>query len=398
MLFADIASAKDVMSSVVSPLVLTLSAIAGLVFILILIYSGFQYITSSGNPEKLQASKKIMKDCLIGIVLIIGAATITAILNHAYGSQPTGTASNLPNLAAIKPQSTSPGLVGVLIDAITGMLQDLIQSIARPIISALDYFTSGTPLVADNPSVFSLWLITAAVADSLFVLIVGLLGFHVMSASTLGLDELDIKHIFPQILVTFLCLNSSIFLIDIIITLSNGMINAVKAGFDYSNVWTVLEKVTDSSGSTGLAGLLIMIIFLVLAFILLVYYVGRLVTLYLGAVLAPILILLWLLPSFKDFASNAAKTYLSTVFVLFIHVIILLLASSIFAGLVSGSASTPDTIMSLIVGMSTLLALIKTQGVLAQLNYASIGPKAIRRLSSQFVRGLSGTSYSYSES
>jgi len=355
-------------------------------------------MTSSGDPEKLANSKKLIKDCLIGVVLIIAAASITAILKHAYGSQPNISTQQLPNLASVKPDSTSLGLVGLLIDAITGVLKDVIQSIGKPIIGALNYFTSGTPLLANNSSVFSLWLIAVAIADVLFVLIVSLLGFHVMSASTLGIDELDIKQLLPQIILTFLVLNSSIFIIDTIITLSNGMIDAIKAGFDYSNVWTILGKLTDQSGSLGLASLLVMIIFLVLTFILLVYYVGRLVTLYLGAVLAPILVLLWLLPSFKDFASNAAKTYLSTIFVLFIHVIILLLASSIFAGLVSqSSANSSNTIMTLVVGMSTLIALIKTQGVLAQLNYASIGPKSIRKLSSQFVRGLSSSSLSYSE-
>ena len=74
-----------------------------------------------------------------------------------------------------------------------------------------------------------------------------------------------------------------------------------------------------------------------------------------------------------------------------------MLASSIFAGLSASTNSSPDTIMSLVVGMSTLIALIKTQGVLTQLNYASIGPKSIRKLSSQFVRGLSGATISYNE-
>jgi type IV secretory pathway TrbL component len=135
------------------------------------------------------------------------------------------------------------------------------------------------------------------------------------------------------------------------------------------------------------------------AFILLVYYVGRIVTLYLGAVLAPIVLLLWLLPSFKDFASSAIRTYLSTVFVLFVHVVILLLAGSILSTLVAnGSNGSPDPIMSLVVGMSTLIALIKTQGVLAELNYASVGPKSISKLSSQFMNGFGQSSIGYRSS
>jgi hypothetical protein len=138
-----------------------------------------------------------------------------------------------------------------------------------------------------------------------------------------------------------------------------------------------------------------MLIFLILTFILLVYYVGRIVTLYLGAVLAPIVLLLWLLPSFRDFASNTIKTYISTIFVLFVHVIILLLAGSILSSLVVSGSNQPDQIMSLVVGMSTLVALIKTQGVMAQLNYASIGPRSLRRLSGQFANSLNHSGLGY---
>jgi hypothetical protein len=48
-----------------------------------------------------------------------------------------------------------------------------------------------------------------------------------------------------------------------------------------------------------------------------------------------------------------------------------------------------DPIMATVVGLATLLALLKTQGVLNQLAYVSIGPKAIRKLGGQFVNSVS---------
>lgn len=393
---ADALSASNAMKSVVSPLVNTLCLIAGLVCAGFIVNSGIHYITSSGHPEKLERAKKIMRDAIIGLVLVLSAATITALLSHTYGNVNPNINEHLPNLAAIKPDTTSFGLVDVLIKAITGVLQNVVQSIGKPFIDALSYFTSSTPLMAENGSVFSLWLIVTGMADSLFVLVVCLLGFQVMSASTFGLEEIDFKHLIPQLGLVFMLINSSIFLIDAIISLSNGMIDALHAGFGNTNVWGVLTKITDQSGVFGLATLLIMIVFLVLAFILLVYYVGRLVVLYLGAALSPIVLLLWLLPGFKDFAASAAKTYISTIFVLFVHVVILIIAASIFDGLLTTSPDqTPDPIMSLVVGMSTLIALIKTQGVLAQLNYVSIGPKSLRKLGSQFVNGINSRAIEY---
>jgi len=132
-----------------------------------------------------------------------------------------------------------------------------------------------------------------------------------------------------------------------------------------------------------------MIVFLILAVILLVYYVGRLVTLYIGAVLSPLVFMMLLIPGFKDFAVNAIKTYISTIFVLFVHVVILILAASIFAGLISSDTHSADPIMALIVGLATIIALLKTQGLMMQFSYASIGPKTARKLGSQFVNSVS---------
>jgi hypothetical protein len=384
--FSDTAS--SVMSAYVGPVVEGLCILAGLVCVSLLINAGIQYMTSSGNPEKLVHAKKIIKDALIGLVIVFGAVAITAILSHAYGNSSQNVTQHLPNFGSVKPASASFSLVDVIVKAITGLLDYLIQSIGKPIIKALSYFTSGTPLMADNSGVFKLWLGTLGMSDALFVLVVCLLGFHIMSASSVGLDELSVRHLIPRLSLAFLLINSSIFVIDAVIELSNVMISALYAGFGELNVWSVLSAIADQSGALGLAALIVMTVFLVMAFILLVYYVGRLVTLYLGAVLAPLVILLWLLPSFTDFATSAIKTYISTIFVLFIHVVILLLAGSLLSSLVAGS-NDPDPVMSLVIGISTLVALLKTQGVMTQLNYASVGPKSLKRLSSQLINGIS---------
>jgi hypothetical protein len=129
-----------------------------------------------------------------------------------------------------------------------------------------------------------------------------------------------------------------------------------------------------------------MLLFLIFTVILLVFYVGRLVTLFVGAVLAPVILLLWLIPAFRDFVETAIKVYLMAIFVLFVHVVILLLASSLFVGM-SGDAN--NVIMAMIAGLATVLALLKTQGVMTQLSFASLGPRTARQLGGQFVNAVS---------
>jgi hypothetical protein len=392
-ILADASSVANAMQSVVMPLMTTLSVIAGLICVLFLIIGGINYITSSGEPNRLTHAKKVLRNSLIGLAMVLAAATLTAILTHAYSGSSNSVTPAVPSLNAIQPAHTSLSLVDVIIKAIVGVLQNIIESVAAPFINALQYFTTTTPLMAANPSVFNLWLAVLAIADSLFVLVVAALGFNLMSASSLGLNEIDFKLILPQLGLAFLLMNSSIFAIDTVISLSNGMINAIHVGFGDVSVWQTLVSVTQQANELDFAALLIMIVFVIMSVILLIYYVGRLITLYLGAILAPLVLLLWLLPSFKDFATNAAKTYLTTIFVLFVHVIILELAASIFATLIdSGPNKTPDPIMSLVVGLSTLVALLKTQGVMTQLTYASIGPKAVRQLGIRFINGVSHVS------
>jgi hypothetical protein len=386
---ADASTAAGIMRSYVAPVIQTLAVIASLVCVFFLVTGGYHYMTSSGKPEKLEEAKQTLKNALLGLVIVLAAGVLTAILTHAYAGSSAALSQKLPDLTVVKPTPVSNGLVGILIKAIVGLLNNIIQSIASPFLKALSFFTSQTPLMAANSSVFNLWLAIVGMCDVLFVLVIALLGFHVMSAGTFGFEEVEVKHLLPRLALIFLLVNTSIFAIDGIIELSNVMIRAVN-DTGAASVWDTLTNVVKQSGSLGVGSLLIMIAFLIFSVILLIYYVGRIVTLYLGAVLSPIVLLLWLIPGFRDFAETAFKTYLVTIFVLFVNVVILELAASLFAGIHSGGAIIPNAndLMSLIVGLATVIALLKTQGVMMQLSYASIGPRSARKLGGEFMNGI----------
>lgn len=387
-IFADASAASNAMRSYVMPVVATLSALASLACVFFLINGGIQYMTSTGKPENLEHAKKVIKNALIGLVLVIAAVTLTAILSNAYGSAGGAMAEKLPTLTPIK--SESSGLTDVLLNAIVGLFRNIIESAGEPFINALGYFTNATPLMGDNSTVFNMWLAIVGIADVVFIVVVVLLGFHVMSFASFGFDEIELKHLLPQMALIFLLINISIFMIDGIISFSNGMIRALQSGFQSISIWDTLSEITKKSSDLGLAGLLVMVAFLVLTVMLLVYYVGRLITLYIGAILSPLVLLLWLLPAFKDFAITALKTYLTTIFVLFVHVVIILLTASIFNGMLSGNNSEqPNTLMALLVGMAALLALLKTQGFMQELSYAASTPRAAREVASSFMRGVS---------
>ena len=374
------------MHGFINPVLIGMGAIASLICTLLLVFGGISYLTSAGDPAKLERAKRQIVRALIGLCVVLGAAALSSILIHSYGPPAAGIQKQLPVLNSIHPAKASGGLVDVLIKAISGVLTVIIKTAAQPFISALNYFTTSTPLLTHNSSVVHLWLISVGIADSLLALAIALIGFHIMGAEQLGLKDVSLKSLLPQIILVFVILNSSIYLLDGAIELSNAMIAAIRAGIGNATPWNSLLSIISGLSGYSLAALVIFVILIVFSVILLIYYIGRLVTIYLGAVLAPIVILLWLIPGFRDFAENALKAYLATVYVLFVHVIILGLAGSLFAQV---TTSGGDPLMALLLGLATLIALIKTQGVLMQLNYASLGPKTARRIGGSFINGIS---------
>lgn len=390
-LLADTSGAISVMRDYIRPTIQMLAGLASIACTLFLVHGGYLYMTSRGNPESLETAKRVVRNALIGLVIVLGAMTLTTILSGAYGNPSNVGGANLPNLQAIQPQDAGSGLVEVLIKAVTGFLNNIIQTIGAPFLSALDFFTKGTPLMAQNPGVFNLWLAVVGITDVLFILIVALLGFHVMSAASLGLDEIEFKHLLPRIGLAFLLVNTSIFVIDFVIELSNVLINAITKVTGATSVWVTLTAVVKESGGQSAAALLVMIAFLIFSVILLIYYVSRLVVLFLGAVLSPLVIGLSLLPSFRDFSVTAARTYVTTIFVLFVHVVTLELAATLFVGLsaTDGNNGLPNVLMSMVIGLATVLTLLKTQGVMMQFGYVSLGARNARKLGSQFMNGVS---------
>lgn len=379
-ILADATMASNAMRAFLAPVMTTLIALASVAVVIFLVHGGIQYMTSSGNPEKLDHAKLIIKNALIGLLLIIVAATLTAILAHAYSSSGPPTTSQIPQLVTIEPNNPGGGVVQAIIDALIGVSRNIIATIGIPFLAALEYFTKSTPLMADNAGVANLWLGMVGICDALFVLVVVLIGFHVMSMTSFGFDEIEFKHLLPRLVAVFLLMNTSIFAIDGIISLSNGMIHAINVGFPTLSVWGTLKEIVDKNSIGSLAGLLLMLAFMILTVILLVYYVLRLVVLYIGAVLSPAVVLVWLVPGYRDFAESAVKSYIGVIFVLFIHTIILQLSASIFTGMAASDASNMlNPFMSVIVGIATILALLKTQQVLLQLSMMSSGARTAKK-------------------
>lgn len=80
---ADVTKVESFLKSVIQILV----TIAGLVSAGFFVWGGVGYITSSGNPESLDRSKKTILYSAIGLVIVLGAYVLTNIVSDvATGS------------------------------------------------------------------------------------------------------------------------------------------------------------------------------------------------------------------------------------------------------------------------------------------------------------------------
>lgn len=374
------------LTSTILPIANMLLGVAAAASVLFIAIGGYQIMTSSGNPLKLDKGKSTLKHALMGLVIVLTAAFLSHFLVHLYGPvQGHNVQAVVPGLKAIKAGSPGGGLISVILKTISAVLANIVGTIGKPFVSALSYFTKSTPIPSANPDVVKLWVVCAGLSDGLLVLVIMLIGLRVMSAGGLGFSEISLTKILTQIGLSFLGINASLLITDTLIRLSNGMVGVINKTGSAAGVWQSLINVVGSAGKFSLAGLIMMVVFCIFSVILIIYYIGRIVGVYLGAVLAPLIMLMLVLPGFRDFALLAIKKYINLVFVLFVQVIILDLAGGLFFAVSKSNAP----LINMLVGIASLVALIKTQGVMGQLSYASVGPRNLRRVSDRVVGGIS---------
>lgn len=363
--------------------------IASIACTFFLIRGGYAYITSTGKPESLEHAKNTIRNALVGFVLVIAAGVISSLLNNAFITPINSTSSGSLSLTPIVPATTSNGLTQILLDAISGFFSSIVQSATKPLTDGILSFLTTTPSLVSNSVIFNFWLVIVGIVDSLFALVVALLGFQLMSASTFGFEEIEFKNLLPKLGLAFLLANTSIFLADWVVQMCNVLVSAVlhsTGGINGAFITNSFDPGALTNGTTPLIMLIFMILFVIVAVVLLLFYVSRLIIIALGAVLAPLIFLLWAVPKFNDFAEIAIKTYIITVFTVFVHVVIIQLASAFLT--VPGQVGT-NSLISILIGIGLLFTLLRTPSVMMQLAFYTAGNSMVKKVGSQIMNVMS---------
>ena len=369
----------------VQPLATSLIVLAGLVASFFVISAGLSLITSRGQPDKLAAAKQSLSRALLGLLLVVAAGSLLGWLQPLVTPSLPATSPDFGVGQPLVAPTPDGQLLAKALGLILGLGQTLIDSLAQPVIEALSHFSQETPLPGQNPTVGRVWLAVLAISNSLFVLVVVLLGFGLMAPTSFGFEHLEFKSLIWRLIVTFLLINLSLLLVDSLVGLANVVNQGLVEALPVNHIWTSLANLSQSVNSLGLAGLLLFLTFLFLAVSLLIYYLIRLVIVYLGAILAPIVFLLALLPAFRDFSQIALKSYLATIFVLFVHSLILAVGAGWLV-----AAQGEVSWLHLLMATGLFWLLLRTPKILANFNYLTIAPQSLRLLGQQFRGWLFG--------
>ena len=383
-------SANDV-ANFSSQAIQFLVGVAVVVSTLFVIRAGYMYISSTGNPEAVERAKKALKNSLLGLVIVLSAAVISSFLISSFNQTHPTTVTDHINISDVSTNKPQDGIAQAIIDAITGFLREIVSSATKPLVDGVINFLSTTPLVSQNSVIFDFWLVTLGIADSLFVIFIALLGFHVMGAETFGFEELPLRNLLPRIGIAFLGANTSIFLIDAVIQSANAMVGtliSLTGGLDKVWIFSSVNLSSFISGQTPLITLIFWGVFEILVVLLLLFYISRIIIIAVGTSLAPFVFLIWSIPKLAPISEILAKTFLMTIYIVFVHVVIIQLASAVLA---SPSQASSNSILSVLIGIGLLITLLKTPPLLMQVVFFSSSATAFRSVGSQIVNVMSAS-------
>lgn len=73
--------------TVVSDVISTVLALIGVLFVVLMISAGFEWMTAAGNETKVDKARSIIKTSFIGLLIVIAAYAITYFVTATFSSQ-----------------------------------------------------------------------------------------------------------------------------------------------------------------------------------------------------------------------------------------------------------------------------------------------------------------------
>lgn len=74
------------LSSIVGTIINAALSLVGIIFLVLMVYAGYMWMTAAGDEEKTGKAKKIITASIIGVILVVGAYAITVFVTERLGA------------------------------------------------------------------------------------------------------------------------------------------------------------------------------------------------------------------------------------------------------------------------------------------------------------------------
>lgn len=76
---------EDTLSETIGKIIRAILSLLGIVFMSLIVYGGYLWMTARGNEEKLEKAKAIIRGSIIGLVIVLASYAITAFVIDRVG-------------------------------------------------------------------------------------------------------------------------------------------------------------------------------------------------------------------------------------------------------------------------------------------------------------------------
>lgn len=77
------AEADLTLPELIGNIIKVLLSVLGIIFVVLVVYAGFLYLTAGGEPEKVKKAKTLLSQSIIGLIIIVAAYAIAAFVIDA---------------------------------------------------------------------------------------------------------------------------------------------------------------------------------------------------------------------------------------------------------------------------------------------------------------------------
>lgn len=69
--------AAPTVGAIVAQIIAVFFGLLGIIFVVLMVYGGFQWMTAAGNPDQVKKAQKLMLDAVVGVLVLMAASFIS---------------------------------------------------------------------------------------------------------------------------------------------------------------------------------------------------------------------------------------------------------------------------------------------------------------------------------